>query len=171
MRSEFIYSQVSYINSQMSSPTEDQESPDKSIRGTETEHYDRVNATLRDSSILIAGCGILFGFLLDIKINIPPSFTLLDNIFLLISLYAVTVATALFILPVIYHQTHYHKFNIERFLFTSKKFLLRGTICLMITLYFGLGLALDSSLPTPVAYVLAFFPFIFIIRYLIEEIS
>ena len=43
-----------------------------------------------------------------------------DNMVLLAALYSVTVATAMFIMPVIHHFMRYHHFDIERFLLTTK---------------------------------------------------
>ncbi len=134
----------------------------------QSEHYDRVNATLRDSSILISGSSILFGFLLNIIIQSPSQFTLFDKTILLISLYTVTISTAFFILPVIYHQRHYHIFHIEKFLSKSKNYLLTGVIWLIITFYLGLALALDSSVPTYAAFGLAIVPFAVIIYHILR---
>ena len=123
------------------------------------EHYDRVNATLRDSSILIAGSSILFGFLLDLILQDLAQFTFFDELILLMSLYSVTISTAFFILPVIYHLRHYHIFNIEKFLLISKRYLLIGVVGLFITFYFGLAIALDSAISTYGAFGLALVPF------------
>lgn len=134
------------------------------------ERYDRVNATLRDSSILISGSSILFGFLLSIIVQSLPQFTLFDEVVLLMSLYSVTISTAFFILPVIYHQRHYHIFNIEKFLSKSKKYLLTGVFWLFITFYLGLALALDSVVSTYGAFGLALVPFI-IVMYYVSRVS
>ena len=58
-------------------------------------------------TILITSCTIFFGFLLKIAVNPPSYFRLFDSIVLLPALYAVTVATIMFILPVIYHASSY----------------------------------------------------------------
>ena len=55
------------------------------------------------SQILASASSIFFGFLLNIAVNSPSYFRFLDNVILLAALYAVTVATAMFIMPVIYH--------------------------------------------------------------------
>jgi hypothetical protein len=65
-------------------------------------------------------------------------------------------------MPVIHHLMRYHRFDVERFLLTSKKYVMIGIICVMLAMYLGLGLALDSKLPVQSAYGLASLPFIFI---------
>src|SRR3954451_20181211 len=87
----------------------------------------------------------IFRFLLKIAVNPPSYFRLFDSIILLTALYAVTVATIMFILPVIYHATSYHQLDVERFLYRTKKPVLIGIICLTLTMYLGLGLALNSQ--------------------------
>jgi uncharacterized protein DUF6328 len=105
---------------------------------------------------------IFFGFLLDIAINPPSYFTYFDNLILLAALYAVTVATAMFILPVIYHMKQYHKLDVEKFLFKAKKPALVGITCVMIAMYLALGLAFNSKVPFQFAYSLPALPFIFV---------
>ena len=72
-----------------------------------SEHYDIVGADLDWFIILATSCTIFFGFLLKIAVNPPSYFRLFDSIILLTALYAVTVATIMFILPVIYHASSY----------------------------------------------------------------
>ena len=135
---------------------------DDPIKRSSPEKYDRVGASLRWSQILAAASSIFFGFVLKIAVNPPPYFELYDNLVLLAALYAVTTATAMFIMPVVYHMIHYHKFDVEKYLLTTKKYTLIGIICVMIAMYLGLGLSLNSKLPAEVAYSLASLPFIFI---------
>jgi hypothetical protein len=146
-------------------------SNNNSIKGSQAEHYDRVSATLRASSILTSGTGLLFGFLLNIIVNPPVSFTPFDKVILLISLYTVAIASTLFIMPVIYQQTYYERLNTDRFLLKSKKFLLRGSFWLFVSFYLDLGLALDSQITTPAAFGLAFFPFAIMIYYVLHPHS
>jgi hypothetical protein len=92
----------------------------------------------------------------------------------LAALYAVTVATAMFIMPVIHHSTHYRQFDVEKFLLVTKEHVLIGIVCVMLAMYLGLGLALDSKLPIQISYSMASLPFIFIfLRFLShgQEIS
>ena len=91
------------------------------IKSSSTEHYDRMGASMRWSQILASASSIFFGFLLDIAVNPPSYFTFFDNVIFLAALYAVTVATAMFIMPVIFHASHYRKLDVERFLFRTKR--------------------------------------------------
>ena len=127
-----------------------------------TERYSKVGADLDWSIILASASSIFFGFLLNIAVNSPSYFRFLDTIILLAALYAVTVATAMFIMPVIHHMSRYRQFDVERFLFRTKQYTLIGIICIMIAMYLGLGLALNSKVPDWIAYTLASFPFMFI---------
>jgi hypothetical protein len=144
----------------MSSESDDD--PVKRSSSTGSYRYDRVGASLRWSQILAAASSIFFGFLLNIAVNIPSYFRFLDNVILLAALYAVTVATVMFIMPVIYHMSRYRQFDVERFVFRTKEYVLGGIICIMLTMYLGLGLALNSKVLDWIAYTLASFPFIVI---------
>ena len=135
---------------------------DDPIKRSSTEPYDRVGASLRWSQILGAASSIFFGFLLNIAVNPPSYFHFSDSIILLAALYAMTVATVMFVMPVIYHLIHYRQFDVEKFLLKIKKYTLIGIFCVMVAMYLGLGLALDSKLPTQNAYGLASLPFIII---------
>jgi hypothetical protein len=135
---------------------------DDPIKRSSTEPYDRVGASLRWSQILGAASSIFFGFLLNIAVNPPSYFHFSDSIILLAALYAMTVATVMFVMPVVYHLIHYRQFDIEKFLLKIKKYTLIGIFCVMVAMYLGLGLALDSKLQIEIAYSLASLPFIFI---------
>ena len=135
---------------------------DDPIKRSSTEPYDRVGASLRWSQILGAASSIFFGFLLNIAVNPPSYFHFSDSIILLAALYAVAVATGILAMPVIYHSTHYHQLDVNRLLLTTKRYAMIGIFCLMVAMYLGLGLALNSKLPILVAYGLASLPFIFI---------
>ena len=138
------------------------QSGDDPIKRSSTEPYDRVGASLRWSQILAAASSIFFGFLLNIAVNPPSYFHFSDIMILLTALYAATVATLMFVMPVIYHLIHYHQFDVEKFLLKAKKYTLIGIFCIMVAMYLGLGLSLDSKLPIPIAYGLASLPFILI---------
>ena len=127
---------------------------------TSTDHFDRVSAALRESSILMSGSSILFGFLLKINLDSLKTPSFVDGLILLASIYSVTIATVLFIMPVIFHQRHYQTFDVEKFLSRSKKFLLGGASLLLLTMYLTLGLALHKMVPDYVAFTLAAFPFV-----------
>jgi hypothetical protein len=135
---------------------------DDPIKRSSTEPYDRVGASLRWSQILGAASSIFFGLLLNIAVNPPSYFHFSDSIILLAALYAMTVATVMFVMPVVYHLIHYRQFDIEKFLLKIKKYTLIGIFCVMVAMYLGLGLALDSKLQIEIAYSLASLPFIFI---------
>jgi hypothetical protein len=137
-------------------------SDDDPVKRSSTERYSRVASNLDWSIVLIAASSILFGFLLNIAVNPPSYFHFSDSIILLAALYAVTVATVMFVMPVIHHSTHYHQLDVERFLLTTKGYAMLGIFCIMVAMYLGIGLALNSKLPIQIAYVLASLPFIFI---------
>ena len=139
------------------------ESADDRMTRYSSEHYDIVGADLDWFIILATACTIFFGFLLKIAVNPPSYFTFFDNVILLAALYAVTVATTMFIMPVIYHMTRYRRLDVERFLSRAKQYALIGIICVMLAMYLGLGLALNSKLPVQIAYSLPSLPFIFIL--------
>ncbi len=138
------------------------ESDDDPVKRSSTEHYSRVASPLDWAIVLGAASSIFFGFFLDIAVNPPSYFKLFDYIVLLVALYAVTAATAMFIMPVVHHLRRYRRFDVERFLLTTKKYTLIGIICVMLAMYLGLGLSLNSKLPAELAYSLASLPFIFI---------
>jgi hypothetical protein len=135
-------------------------SDDDPVKRSSTERYSRVASNLDWSIVLIAASSIFFGFLLNIAVNPPSYFHFSDSIILLAALYAVTAATVMFVMPVIHHSTHYHQ--LERFLLTTKGYAMLGIFCIMVAMYLGIGLALNSKLPIQIAYVLASLPFIFI---------
>jgi hypothetical protein len=137
-------------------------SDDDPVKRSSTERYSRVASNLDWSIVLIAASSIFFGFLLNIAVNPPSYFHFSDSIILLAALYAVTVATVMFIMPVVHHSTHYRQFDVERFLLITKEYVIIGIICVMFTMYLGLGLALNSKLPIQIAYGSASLPFIFI---------
>ena len=135
---------------------------DDPIMRSSTEHYDRVGVTFRWPQILASASSIFFGFLLKIAVNPPSYFTYFDNLILFAALYAVTVATTMFFTPVIYHMKQYRKLDVERFLLRNKQCVQVGITCVMIAMYLGLGLALNSKVPIQIAYSLPSLPFIFI---------
>ena len=93
-----------------------------------TERYSRVAADLDWSIILASASSIFFGFLLNIAVHSPSYFRFLDNVILLAALYAVTVATAMFVMPIIYHMSRYRQFDVETFVFRTKEYTLIGII-------------------------------------------
>jgi hypothetical protein len=144
----------------MPNQTGEGDDKDKPAKNTSSDHYDRVSAALRESSILMSGSSILFGFLLNINLDSLKTPSFVDGLVILASIYSVTIATVLFIMPVIFHQRHYQAFDVGKFLSMSKKLLLVGASFLLLTMYLTLGLALHKTVPDYVAYTLAAFPFI-----------
>ncbi len=140
-------------------------SDDDPVMRSSTERYDRVGSNIDWFIILAPACPIFFGFLLKIAVNPPSYFAFFDNIILLAALYAVATATAMLIMPIIYHASHYRKFDVERFFLRNKQYIMIGIICVMISMYLALGLILTSKLPIQIAYSLASLPFIIIILF------
>jgi len=123
------------------------ESDDASKRSS-SEHYDIVGVDLDWFLILGSASSIFFGFLLKITVNPPSYFTLLDKTTLLTALYSVVVSTTMFIMPVIYHTNHYRKFDVDRFVFRTRRYIMIGIICIMLAMYLswiGLGLQTTNS--------------------------
>lgn len=113
---------------------------------------------LRESSILIVISGILFGFLLNITVNVPEEHSIVNMISLLAAMFSITVAITFFAMPVIYHHLQYPYTDIEKFKLRSHRFILFGLVPMGITLYLGLAIAL-SSLLGEFAFIPAAFPF------------
>lgn len=119
------------------------------------------DAILRESTLLATFSGILFGFLLNISINVPRDFDVVDKAVLLVALYSITVAIFLFIMPVIYHHLQYPYTDFEKFKKRSHRFMLFGVVPAMITLYLGLVLALLHTLGD-LAFLLAAIPYVLV---------
>jgi hypothetical protein len=145
------------------------EPDDDPIKSSSTEHYSRVGSGMDWAIVLGASSSIFFGFFLDIAVNPPSYFQLFDNIILLAALYAVTTATAMFIMPVVYHMMHYRKLDVDKYLLAAKKYTLIGIICIMLAMYLGLGLSMNSKLQTEFAYGAATLPFIAIMVWFLRN--
>jgi len=122
-------------------------------------HYDTI---LKESALLTTFSGILFGFLLNISVNTPSTFTTIDVIILIIAVYSITVAASLFVMPVVYHHVQYPYGDLNKFKIRSHRFILSGLVPAGITLYLGLQLAIHSRLGTIESFILASFPFILV---------
>lgn len=116
------------------------------------------NTVLRECSVLIVISGILFGFLLNISINMPENFSTINMVVLIVAMFSITVAVSVFAMPVIYHHLQYPYTDIEKFKLRSHRFILFGLVPMGITLYLGLAIAL-SSLLGEFAFIPAAFPF------------
>ena len=124
--------------------------------------YDTI---LKESAVLTAFSGILFGFLLQISINPPQYFGLFNKLLILISLYSITIATSLFIMPVIYHHLQYPYKDIHKFKSRSHKFVLFGLLHVGLTLYLGLVISVSTIFQIYVSLILAIIPFVIVYIY------
>src|SRR5213593_5233794 len=124
-----------------------------------TQRYDTI---LKESALLATFSGILFGFLLNISVNTPSTFTTIDMITLIVALYSITVAASLFVMPVVYHHLQYPYGSLHKFKSRSHRFIILGLIPAGITLYLGLELALHSLLGFIESFILASLPFILV---------
>lgn len=104
----------------------------------------------------------MFGFLLEISINTPDDFASGDKIILLLSLFSITIAASLFVMPVIYHHLQYPYKDLDKFKIRSHRFIVFGLIPAGITLFLGLELALSSILDRFPAFILAAVPFVLV---------
>lgn len=124
-----------------------------------TQRYDTI---LKESALLTTFSGILFGFLLNISVNTPPTFTSIDIVTLIIALYSITIAASLFVMPVVYHHVQYPYGDLNKFKIRSHRFILSGLFPAGITLYLGLELAIHSRLGSIESFILASLPFILV---------
>ncbi len=115
----------------------------------------RYDSIVRESALLTTMGGILFGFLLDISINSPESFSLINRIMLLVALYSIAIAISLFVMPVIYHHIQYPYRDLEKFKERSHKFMIFGLIPAGLTLYLALEIALSFTVSREIAFGLA----------------
>lgn len=132
----------------------------------EDEERDRLvqdyGTVLRESTVLTAFAGILFGFLLQISVRVPESFAFIERISLLIALFSITIAVSLFVMPVVYHHLQYPYRDIEKFKVRSHRFIMFGLIPAGVTLYLGLQIALSSVMNAEYAFALAAVPFVMV---------
>ncbi len=122
--------------------------------------YDTI---LKESAALVTFSGILFGFILNISINPPDTFSYMDKILLLITLYAITIAACLFVMPIIYHHLQYPYHDFEKFRKRSHRFILYGLIPVGITLIIALGISSSLLINKSIFIPLSLIPFILLI--------
>ena len=122
--------------------------------------YDTI---LKESAALVTFSGILFGFMLNISINPPDNFSYIDKILLLITLYAITIAACLFVMPIIYHHIQYPYHDFEKFRKRSHRFILYGLIPVGITLIIALGISSSLLINKSLFIPLSLIPLILII--------
>ncbi len=135
---------------------------DDNTHETDDKLIQRYDTILKETALLTTFSGILFGFLLNMAINVPNSFTFIDEITLIVALYSITVAASLFVMPVVYHHLQYPYGSLTKFKSRSHRFILSGLIPAGITLYLGLELALHSLLGSIESFILASLPFILV---------
>ena len=138
-----------------------------SLSGDDTNETDdklveRYDTILKESALLSTFSGILFGFLLNMAINVPDKFALIDKVILLVALYSTTVAASLFVMPVVYHHLQYPYGSLDKFKSRSHRFIILGLIPAGLTLYLGLQLAIHSLLGSIESFILASLPFILV---------
>ena len=126
------------------------------------QNYDTI---LKESAVLTAFSGILFGFLLQISINSSQYFGLFNKLLILISLYSITITTSLFIMPVIYHHLQYPYKDIQKFKSRAHKFILFGLLHVGITLYLGLVISVSTVFQIYISLILATIPFVIVYIY------
>lgn len=120
----------------------DGEAPDSAHKDNKDSLLQDYNSVLRESAVLTTFSGFLFGFLLNISVNFPKDADLVDKVILATALFTITLATSLFIMPVIYHHIQFPYNSLEKFKKRSHRFLIFGIIPALVTLYLGLDLAL-----------------------------
>lgn len=135
---------------------------DDNTHETDDKLIQRYDTILKETALLTTFSGILFGFLLNMAVNVPNSFTFIDEITLIVALYSITVAASLFVMPVVYHHLQYPYGSLTKFKSRSHRFILSGLIPAGITLYLGLELALHSLMGSIESFILASLPFILV---------
>jgi hypothetical protein len=97
-------------------------SEDDNLSDKDDRLIQRYDTILKESALLTTFSGILFGFLLNISVNTPRNFSLIDIIVTIIALYSITIAASLFVMPVIYHHVQYPYVNWNKFKVRSHRF-------------------------------------------------
>ena len=128
--------------------------------------YDTI---LKESAALTTFSGILFGFILNISINPPGTFSYIDKILLLITLYTITTAAALFVMPIIYHHIQYPYGDFEKFRKRSHRFILSGLIPVGITLIIALEITSSLLINKSISIPLSLLPFILILVFYLKR--
>ena len=113
-------------------------SEDDNLSDKDDRLIQRYDTILKESALLTTFSAILFGFLLNISVNTPRNFSLIDIIVTIIALYSITIAASLFVMPVIYHHVQYPYGDWHKFKVRSHRFILSGLIPAGVTLYLGL---------------------------------
>jgi hypothetical protein len=138
-----------------------------SLPGDDTNETDdklvqRYDTILKESALLSTFSGILFGFLLNMAVNVPDRFEFIDKVTLIVALYSTTVAASLFVMPVVYHHLEYPYTSLAKFKSRSHRFIILGLIPAGLTLFLGLQLAIHSLIGSIESFILASLPFILV---------
>lgn len=128
--------------------------------------YDTI---LKESAALTTFSGILFGFIRNISINPPGTFSYIDKILLLITLYTITTAACLFVMPIIYHHIQYPYGDLEKFRKRSHRFILSGPIPVGITLIIALEITSSLLINKSISIPLSLLPFILILVFYLKR--
>ena len=136
--------------------------PGDDTNETDAKLVQRYDTILKESALLSTFSGILFGFLLNMAINVPDHFEIIDKVTLIVALYSTTVAASLFVMPVVYHHLQYPYGSLDKFKSRSHRFIILGLIPAGLTLYLGLQLAIHSLLGSIESFILASLPFILV---------
>lgn len=136
--------------------------PGDDTNDTDDKLVQRYDTILKESALLSTFSGILFGFLLNMAINVPDHFEFIDKVTLIVALYSTTVAASLFVMPVVYHHLQYPYGSLNKFKSRSHRFIILGLIPAGLTLYLGLQLAIHSLLGSIESFLLASLPFILV---------
>ena len=120
-----------------------------------TKDYDTI---LKESALLTTFTGILFGFLLNISITCTGHLDYNERIILVLSLFSITIAASLFVMPVVYHHVQFPYSDLEKFKTRAHRFILFGLIPTGITLYLGIVLSFSPIIGV-LAFIVAVMPF------------
>jgi erythromycin esterase/uncharacterized protein DUF6328 len=83
--------------------------------------YDTI---LKESTILTTFAGVLFGFLLNISVRGSNQLIYPEKVILVLSLFSITIAISLFVMPVIYHHLQFPYTDIDRFKRRAHRFII-----------------------------------------------
>jgi hypothetical protein len=84
-----------------------------------------------------------------------------EKIILVLSLFSITIAVSLFVMPVIYHHLQFPYSDIDKFKRRAHRFIIFGLVPTAFTLYLGLVLAF-TPLIAELAYFVAGLPFVLV---------
>jgi hypothetical protein len=117
----------------------------------------------RETSILTSFSGILFAFLLRIATTIPKDSSVFNRVVLLMALYCSCIAICSFIMPILSTKLRiYSQMDLEKYIKRTEISMRIGSIAAIVSVYFGLGIALNGLINVEMAYIFAALPFIII---------